>query len=548
MLESLRLRTKMLVITATVMAGLVLITVLAAFNTRHELIEGRKALVRTQVENAYNVIAGLQALEAAGTLSREEAQGRAKEMIRLARYGGADGKAEYLYVWSTEGVSVMHPIKLDWAGKDMRDQIKDAQGRLTIRDMLAGVANAPAAYVDTAFPRPGQPPEKAVPKLQYVMKFAPWGWVVGTGIYLDDVDSEFRERLAINLTVALAILVATGLITFLISRSILRQVGGEPAEAIDLMARASAGDLTVNVPPAPAGSMLASFATMVAAIRAMAREIGQGSETLVTNAERISTAAREVSISSHQQADATSAMAAAIEQMTVSINHISSSAQDTRNESLRSAELAEQGEGRVEDAVRAMTTISESASQTAERIRSLEERAQQVSSIAGVIKEIAAQTNLLALNAAIEAARAGEAGRGFAVVADEVRKLAERTSTATVEIEEMLQGIQSETGEAVQVMGAALPQVNAGVDMAQNAAESLRGIRESAANTLDRINDVADATHEQSAASTSIAQKVEHIAQMVEQTSAAMQNTAATAESLEKLAAELNTLVRRFKY
>ncbi|QEL65426.1 methyl-accepting chemotaxis protein [Oryzomicrobium terrae] len=548
MLEKMRLRTKMLVITATVLLGLILMTVLSALNTRTELTEARKALVRAQVENAYSMIAGFQAQEAEGKLTREEAQARAKEVIRLTRYGGEDGKAEYLYIWTTDGVSVMHPIKLEWAGKNMSEQVKDIQGRYTIKNLVNGVANASSAYVETLFPRPGQPPEKAVRKLQYVMKFTPWNWVVGTGIYLDDVETEFRNRLTVSLSITAVILLAIGAITFLISRSILRQVGGEPAEAIELMARASAGDLTVTVANAPEGSMLASFATMVAAIRAMAREIGQGSETLVSNAERISTASKEVSISAHQQADATSAMAAAIEQMTVSINHISSSAQDTRSESLRSAELAEQGESRVEEAVRAMNAIAGSATQTADKIRSLEERAQHVSSIAGVIKEIAAQTNLLALNAAIEAARAGEAGRGFAVVADEVRKLAERTSTATVEIEEMLQGIQGETSEAVQVMGAALPEVEAGVAMAENAAESLRGIRESAGNTLERINDVADATHEQSAASTSIAQKVEHIAQMVEETSAAMQNTAATAESLEKLAAELNALVRRFKY
>jgi methyl-accepting chemotaxis protein len=164
-----------------------------------------------------------------------------------------------------------------------------------------------------------------------------------------------------------------------------------------------------------------------------------------------------------------------------------------------------------------------------------------------VIKEIAGQTNLLALNAAIEAARAGEQGRGFAVVADEVRKLAERTASATIQIEEMITGIQSDTVLVVGVMNAALPQVEAGVQAAQGAADSLRQIKDGAQTTLNRVREVADSTREQSVASDSIAQKVEEIATMVEQTTAAMHSTAETAGDMEKISNELMALVGRFR-
>ena len=181
------------------------------------------------------------------------------------------------------------------------------------------------------------------------------------------------------------------------------------------------------------------------------------------------------------------------------------------------------------------------------RIRALEERAKQVSSIANVIKDIAGQTNLLALNAAIEAARAGEQGRGFAVVADEVRKLAERTSSATLEIEQMITGIQNDTVGAVEAMSAALPEVQEGVELANSASESLQAIEDGARRTLERVGEVADATLEQSSASTSIAQRVEQIANMVEETTETIRGTAATAHELENIANNLKQQIGKFR-
>jgi len=313
------------------------------------------------------------------------------------------------------------------------------------------------------------------------------------------------------------------------------------------MSRAADGDLTVHIGNAPKGSMLASMDDMVSAMRNMLSEITRGSVRLSEEAENISAAAHRVSGASQQQADATSSMAAAIEEMTVSINHISDRANDTEHDSAHSTELAEAGVGKVQKANAVINRISVTVADASTRIRKLEERANQISSIANVIKDIAGQTNLLALNAAIEAARAGEEGRGFAVVADEVRKLAERTSAATIEIEQMISGIQSDTEIAANVMDAALPQVAEGAQEAEGAAESLRQIKEGAQVTLSHIREVADATKEQSVASNSIAQRVEEIASMVEATSATMQTTAETAENLKRISTELHQLVSRFR-
>ena len=545
MIDRMKLKTKIALLVVAALLGLVSLVVYSAFEMKRDLLDGRKEVIQSVLEGTYSTLAAYQAQVAAGTLTLEQAQKAGAEAIGMVRYGGKDGKSEYVYSFTTEGVGVYHVIK-ERIGQNMLEKIKDAQGNYTWKDILVAAKKSPGgAFNTTLSPRPGQ--QGTFPKLGYVMLFEPWSWVIGTGVYIDDIDTEFQSQLLSSLVIAGILIALIGGLGFAIARGVLRQVGGEPADAIGFMSRVAAGDLTGTMPAAPKGSMLASMGEMVSAIRAMVAEIGQSSSRLTQGAEQISTASREVATASQHQSDATSSMAAAIEEMTVSVNHISDNAKDTQQNSLSSVSLSEEGFGRVEAATHEIREIATTVSDASSRIRKLEERANQISSIAGVIKDIAGQTNLLALNAAIEAARAGEQGRGFAVVADEVRKLAERTSAATIEIEQMIGGIQSDTVQVVGVMDAALPQVAAGVAAAESAADSLRQIKDGAQSTLTSIREVADSTHEQSVASNSIAQKVEEIATMVDETTAAMQSTAQTAADLEAIASELTVLVSRFR-
>ena len=545
MIDRMKLRTKIALLVLAALIGLVGQAAMSLVSMQRDLLAGKQETIRSVLEGIHTTLASYHAQEVSGKMTREQAQKEAVEAISLFRYGGKDGKSEYVYSYSTEGIGIYH-VNKDRIGKALFDTVKDPKGNYTVKDLVESSKKNPAgAFVYTLTARPGE--KEPIEKLGYVKMFEPWSWVLGTGVYVDDINEQVRSRLIKDVTVSVLILALLAGFGVLIARGVLRQVGGEPAEAIGFMSRVAAGDLSGDMPDVKTGSMLDSMANMVRSLRKMVTEIGQSSTHLSKGADHISSASREVAIASHKQSDATSAMAAAIEELTVSINHISDNARDSQENSSRSVDLSVEGFNRIQVASEEITSIATVVSDAASQVRKLEDRANQISSIAGVIKEIAGQTNLLALNAAIEAARAGEQGRGFAVVADEVRKLAERTSSATVEIEEMIAGIQSDTLKVAGVMDAAMPQVDSGVAAAQAAAESLRQIKESSEVTLHRIREVAESTREQSVASDSIAQRVEEIASMVEETTAAMTANAETATDMQRISEELNQLVSRFR-
>ncbi|MDR0717903.1 MAG: methyl-accepting chemotaxis protein [Azoarcus sp.] len=295
------------------------------------------------------------------------------------------------------------------------------------------------------------------------------------------------------------------------------------------------------------GELSQSFDYMMGKLQLAFQTIQNQIAEVVKTVEAVAAGAGQVAQSSASQNASASAMAASIEEMSVSINTVSSSASEAQTMAQAAGDISGQGSQIIERTCDEIATIAQIVSNAAGVIKNLGEESHQITNVVNVIKEVADQTNLLALNAAIEAARAGEQGRGFAVVADEVRKLAERTAQSTVDISSMVSKIQISATESVAEMEKVVRQVESGQSLAQDAGERMKTIRAEAAKVSGAVTEISEALKEQSQASHDVARHVESIAQMTDENNAVAEDAAASAKRLDRLAGEVNAALGHFK-
>jgi methyl-accepting chemotaxis protein len=505
------------------------------------IMEEKKATVSYLVQEASSLLVSYQKQVEAGALTKEEAQKQAAERISSIRYDGSN----YLWINDLGLKMVMHPIKPELNGKDLSDN-KDPNGKALFVEMVKLCRDAGKGFVDYAWAKPGN--SRPVPKISYVELYQPWGWVIGTGIYVDDVTAHLRQ-IQIGIGVALlAMLALSILLAWLVSRAVTGPIKAV-VDTIKDIAQGE-GDLTRRLPilgKNEIGELSEWFNTFIGKLHGIINQVSGSSLQLASSALELQLTSTQMTESIAQLSSQSTSLATAGEEMSATSGDIANNCHQAANNAGGATQKANQGAVVVGQSISVMNTIAERVQNAAKTVDALGARSEQIGAIIGTIEDIADQTNLLALNAAIEAARAGEQGRGFAVVADEVRALAERTTRATKEIGEMIKAIQKETRDAVHSMEQSVTQVEQGTSHAAESGRSLQEILDIINDVTEQISQIATAAEEQTATTREISSNVMNLNDLAKQNDHALHETAVAANDVSRQAEELKQLVGQFR-
>lgn len=555
-------------------------------NYRRDLESSIEASLKGETEIAVSLIGEYYKKQQAGELTEEQAKKAAADAIRELRYDEGRG---YFWVDTDEGINVVL-LGRDTEGKS-RINAKDPSGRFFIQEMIANGKKPGGGFTDLEFAKPGE--TTPLPKRNYTTTFAPYRWVLGTGVWIDQIDEQVAKRQAVlddelrsNLiSIIVMLVVLLGIFVFLaiyVANSI-----ANPIERItDRMRVMGLGDLRMD---SASKAVLTELSERADEIGVMSRAMKDMHEKISGLMERIVKAAEYVAAASEQltaTAEQSSTVSQSIAESVVSVagscseqftdvelanestktlaDHMEkfkSTIKESEGKIHNTSEMAKIGRENVDSAVEGMDKINQNVQALSSVISNLGEQSQKIGSIVDTISAISEQTNLLALNAAIEAARAGEHGRGFAVVADEVRKLAEQSSNAASEISSLIDSIQKETESAVKAMEAGVTQVNEGTKAVDNAGRSfaeisdmVMGVDTSSKTMADIVVKLAAGTENIRESITKIndmSRKVSDEAQTVsaatEEQTASMHEIADASRKLVTQAQDLQNVISEFK-
>ncbi len=521
------------ILTLLVLTGLML-------KQNYDDLHAAKAL-KTQhvVETAAGILRHYHGLEAAG-MSREQAQSQASAVIGELRYSQDD----YFWIEDLDTRMVMHP-SATLLGKVMSGT-RDPDGKPLFDEMVDVAKRDGAGLVHYRWPRPGS--DDPVAKVSYIQLFQPWGWIVGSGIYIDDVMAEFRSQVLRAFAILLVVTLLLATLILLIARSI-----ASPLErAVDAMKNIASGDadLTRSLDHQGRDELTAlggHFNAFTGKLREVIGQSLQAASRLHQASQSLGEIAGDTQQHSQQQAQQMEMVVTAINEVAYAVQEVARNAEHAANEVRQAEEQARQGQQNIDGSLLEIELLSNTIGQAVEVIGSLAQESTQIGSVLEVIRAIAEQTNLLALNAAIEAARAGEQGRGFAVVADEVRLLAQRTQQSTAEIQCMIERLQNNSAAAVKVIGASSETSQLTVMQARKAGESLNQIAAALHNLSDLNASIASATLEQSQVVEDINQNVTLTASLAQQGVHAADRSHQASQDLDTLAAQLNRLLGQFR-
>lgn len=539
LLNRLKIKSKLLILILTILISLITVIFISMNTLKHNLFEGRYLKTTHLTEVATGVIESFYQQAQQGIFTEKEAKKYALAAINNMHY---DNK-EYYWINTINYIMLAHP-KQELIGKNI-EYIKDPNGVDVFIEMVRTVNDKGEGFVAYQWNKVGN--DKPIDKISYVKLFQPWGWVVGTGVYLDDVNNIFFENTINLILTALFFLILTLLLSFQISKNIY-----EPLHKMrDLMVEINkTNNLTLSLKTqgsdelAEIGSV---FNDMLANFRAVLLKISNSSCSLSSQAEQLSAITEQINQSMHTQRNDVMSADTASDEMVMAIKEVAENTHTTLEATYKATQNTNECVSVLNKNVDSINVLNTRVEQSASQILELKDTSNNIGEIVSVIQGIAEQTNLLALNAAIEAARAGAQGRGFAVVADEVRTLASRTQESTGNITLVIDKLQQGVEEAVNNMKQCQEQAISSTVLAKEAGDLVNQMQKRMLEVTDLNTMISTATEEQSVTTQHVKEIIHKINTLAAQTTENADNTAQSSESLASFALELNDMVTSFK-
>lgn len=493
-----------------------------------DLIKAKQTQTRHLVENTHSLLNHFYQLQTQGTLSEQQAQDQAKQAVAQLRYGEED----YFWMNDLTPTMIMHPFKPQLDGKNL-SAVKDPQGKALFVEMANITREQGEGTVYYMWPKPGS--DTDVEKVSYVKLFEPWGWIVGSGVYIDDVNALVWQRLQSVFTGLAIVLVAMLTLAYLIGLSITKPCVAT-LQAMEDIAKGE-GDLTKQLDASGKDELsriAQAFNQFTHKLRHIVLDIVPVTDGVTGSALELTHVAQNAAGKAMEQQQSVDTVASAMNQLHSSNQEVANAAQNAAIAAQTANEKSQQGRDVINQVSVYMDSLSERLTATDSNTQALAKEIQQVSAVLEVIYGVAEQTNLLALNAAIEAARAGEQGRGFAVVADEVRSLATRTQSSTQQIEQIIAGLQERAHQVSASMDETQLQSKGTQEQAEKAQQALDDIDQQIRQILQLNEHIAEASAQQSLATDEISRNLTLIADHSAQAAIQAEQVTAASEQLQE--------------